>query len=351
MPEAIGCARRRYTPLRYLLGRLTYEEDAARGRWAAAVIARSRPDVVVAFSQLALESARWARAHARTIVLEHASGHLRHFRDVIDHEARRLGCPCNLWHPTTGMIARVDEEFALANVIRVSSTWARQSLEQFGVPAAKVVHVPQSVDVRRFAPPRERRPGERLRVCFAGTLCLRKGFVHLLQAVRRLGAKGVSLEFVGATGDPFCRWLLARERRGLDVVVRAGDPVPAYHRADVFVLPTLHDGFGLVVAEAMACGLPVITTHACGAAEWIDPGRTGWIVPAGDTEALAAALDEAGRRRTDLAMGEAARATAVTRAEQPREYGALLEDLPGSLHTRDAADAASEYERAGTRSG
>jgi glycosyltransferase involved in cell wall biosynthesis len=66
------------------------------------------------------------------------------------------------------------------------------------------------------------------------------------------------------------------------------------------VLPTLHDGFGFVVAEAMASGLPVITTDQCGAAEWIRPGETGWIVPAGHTDALASAIDAAAQTRARL---------------------------------------------------
>jgi UDP-glucose:(heptosyl)LPS alpha-1,3-glucosyltransferase len=62
------------------------------------------------------------------------------------------------------------------------------------------------------------------------------------------------------------------------------------------------------VAEAMACGLPVITTDRCGAAEWLREGESGWIVPAGEIDPLAAALEEALRRRSALReMGTVAR--------------------------------------------
>jgi glycosyltransferase involved in cell wall biosynthesis len=94
------------------------------------------------------------------------------------------------------------------------------------------------------------------------------------------------------------------------------DPVPVYQRAELLVFPSLHDGFGFVVAEAMACGLPVIVTRDAGASEWVTP-ECGWIVPAADSEAIAAALTDAMSRRSDLTeMGARARAAVLARIEQ-----------------------------------
>jgi glycosyltransferase involved in cell wall biosynthesis len=118
----------------------------------------------------------------------------------------------------------------------------------------------------------------------------------------------VSLEIVGATGNRTTRKFFEEECKGLRVRAAPGDPVPAYHRAEVFVLPSLHDGFGFVVAEAMACGLPVIVTEDCGAASWVREGRTGWIVPSASVDALVDALSDAMRRRKELpTMGSVAR--------------------------------------------
>ena len=94
----------------------------------------------------------------------------------------------------------------------------------------------------------------------------------------------------------------------MDVALAVGDPIPAYHRAELFVLPSLEDGFGFVAAEAMACGIPVVVTDQCGAAEWVTAGENGWVVPAGNVDALADVLETAIVRRTDLAeMGRHAR--------------------------------------------
>src|SRR5262249_58507913 len=122
---------------------------------------------------------------------------------------------------------------------------------------------------------------------------VRKGFAHLLRAVRAVGANRVHVQLVGATGDRGSRRLLASERTGLTVEVAPGDPVPGYHRAELFVLPSLEDGFGFVAAEAMACGLPVVVTDQCGAQEWVTPGREGWVIAAGDVDALTRVLADA----------------------------------------------------------
>ena len=153
-----------------------------------------------------------------------------------------------------------------------------------------------------------------LRLVYAGTLDLRKGFVYLLQAARKIGAEKVRIEFAGSTGDRGSKALLARERRGLDVAVTPDRPEVAYNRAELFVLPSLEDGFGLVTGEAMACGLPAIVTDQCGSAEWVSPGETGWVVPAGAADALAEAIEHALRHRADLPeIGQAARRSVLAR--------------------------------------
>jgi glycosyltransferase involved in cell wall biosynthesis len=82
--------------------------------------------------------------------------------------------------------------------------------------------------------------------------------------------------------------------------------------ADLLVLPSVHEQFGAVIVEAMACGLPAIAVDAHGPAEIVDAGETGWLVPPDDEQALAGALaeaanDDAERRRRGAAAYEAAR--------------------------------------------
>ncbi len=298
-----------YTWLRWRAGQATLISDRGLGRWAAREVERWRPQACYVFTQIALETLRWCRREGVPNVLDNPNGHLRNFREVLETESERWFGRRFSGHPTIEMVERVEEEYRLADRIRVHSRWAKDSMTRRGVPADKVHQLHQTVNLERFRPPVQRPPASGpLRICYVGALDLRKGFAYLLGAMRSAGAKNMHLRIVGATGDRNCAQLFARERAGLQVESAPGDPLPVYQQSEVFVLPTLEDGLGMVALEAQACGLPVILTEEAGAKECMRAGETGWIVPAGNSQALAGALDDAiGRRRELPEMGRQAR--------------------------------------------
>jgi glycosyltransferase involved in cell wall biosynthesis len=266
-----------------------------------------------AFTGVALDAFEHVEQRGLPRVLDSPNGHIRAFREVIDREARDLLRTSDLGHPTRHMVERIEREYALATKVRVASHLAKRSLVAGGVTDEKIHVSDLEVDIERFSPSPSKSDSKEFRVCYAGSVDLRKGVVYLLRAIRKLGP-GVTLRIVGATGSRAVRTLFDAESAGLRVTMSPGDPVPAYRAADVFALPSLEDGFGYVAAEAMACGLPVIVTDACGASEWVTADETGWIVPARSTEGLATALETARSRKGRLReMGEEARHSIVTR--------------------------------------
>ena len=317
VPPAFPKGLLRWTPLRRRVGLAQLWADRRIGRHAASLLDSLRPDLCYTFTQVGLEALGRAKAAGVPTVVESPNGHIRAFRDVYVTEARQWCGATFHGHPTPAMVARVEAEIATADRIRVSSEWSKRSLAAGGVPVDRVSSLQQPVDLAGYAPaPPVVRPEGPLRICFVGSLDLRKGFVYLLRAARRLAPDvPVRLHFVGATGDRCSRMLLDRERQGLDVTVAPGDPREPLARSDLFVLPTLEDGSPFAAAEAMACGRPVITTDCTGAAEWIRPGETGWIVPARSDDALAGALAAAWTARGGLAeMGRLARRDTERRA-------------------------------------
>jgi glycosyltransferase involved in cell wall biosynthesis len=314
-PLSLANWRRQYTWRRYLHGRYQYETDTRFGRWLAGRLSRVHMDRAYLFTQIARESLTSLRDRGVPTILDNPNGHIAHYRLAVRRECERWVKWPYWGHPCAAMVARVESEYSLASVIRVASPWARQQLVTMGVAAEKVVVVPPRIDIDRFHPtsaaPALEGP---LRLVFVGSVSLGKGFPYLLTAMHQLGASRVRLEVVGATGDPWSRRLFETLARGLQVNAAPGDPRAAYAHAEALVLPTVHDGFGLVVGEAMACGLPVVTTDQCGASDWVESGTTGAVVPAGDQDALTGTLAELLRRRRDLAeQGRAAREAVVRR--------------------------------------
>jgi glycosyltransferase involved in cell wall biosynthesis len=326
-PALVADWRRRYTWLRYLHGRYQFLSDRRFGRWLAGQVPPALSGCYV-FTQIASEALVQLNRWSVPSLLDSPNGHIRHFREAVQQEASQWLNGRYPGHPTAAMVDRVEAEYGLASHIRVASRWAAETLTDRGIGRDRVSAVSHSVDLERFRPD-ETRTGESgmLRIVFVGGLTLGKGFAYLLTALRALRTRRIALEIVGGTGDPWCRRLFDALRSNVDVTLAPGDPAAAYRRADLLVLPTLHDGFGYVVAEAMASGVPVITTTCCGAAEWIEPERSGWIVPAGNQAALTAAIDAAASNRLTLRdMGRHGRraAEAKTRAAV-RELQALVE--------------------------
>jgi glycosyltransferase involved in cell wall biosynthesis len=212
------------------------------------------------------------------------------------------------------MVDRVHREYALADCIRVSSTWAATSTAQEVEQRGKIVVVDQPIDLERFSPRHFRQSSPTFRVVMVGSLDVRKGFLHLLRAMRRLQWP-LRLTLVGGTVNRQTKLAFRREAAGLDVVLAPGDPVVAYHSSDISILPSVEDGFGLVVAEAMACGRAAIVTDQSGSAEWVREANAGWVVPAGQDIALTEVLEEAYAKRTELdGMGARARRYVEQRA-------------------------------------
>lgn len=169
----------------------------------------------------------------------------------------------------------------------------------------RIHHIPHVIDFNRYATQSRISPAQRNRLrnqlglrgvifLYVGRLLRGKGLTYLLEAfglLQRSGVGETSLLLVGDGADE----ALLRERcreASTDNVVFAGfrdaDALPElYGLADVFVFPTLGDTFGLVVDEAMACGLPVISTSAAGEiGDRIEEGVNGFIVPPADVDQL-----------------------------------------------------------------
>jgi glycosyltransferase involved in cell wall biosynthesis len=183
--------------------------------------------------------------------------------------------------------ARKDEELALADHVIVASAFTKSSLTRIGLPDSKISVVPYGAPKVQTGPRRDKQfPFVFLS---AGTQSVRKGVHYTLEAWRCIAARNGAAELwlVGEMQLP------AHLLDGLPgkVVVRPSVPKielnDLYRQASALVFPSLVEGFGMVITEAMAHGLPVITTKHTAGPELINDGQDGFIIPIRSVESLA----------------------------------------------------------------
>ena len=209
-------------------------------------------------------------------------------------------------------LARKDEELRLADAVFVASSFTKKTIECAPGLLQKPVHV-ISYGSPLLPPPAAFAPaGGKLKVLFVGSLGQRKGLSYLLEAIALLGER-VELTLVGTKTTSDCAPLNdALKRHRWIPTLPHEEVLREMGRNDVFVFPSLFEGFGLVLLEAMSQGLPVITTENTAGPDLITEGESGFIVPIRSAQAIGEKLDLLARDAGLLsAMKTAARETAV----------------------------------------
>lgn len=207
---------------------------------------------------------------------------------VIDEVARWPGWAVDQPVIHDGYYARLSAEWGAATRVLVNSDWSREALVRQGVPDEKIVTVPLAYEPA-FSTPVDSRPKDGpLRVLWLGQVVLRKGIQYLVEAAKRLPERDFVFTVAGPIG--ISESVVSSVPPNLTFTGRiTRDRVSdLYREADIFVLPTLSDGFAITQLEAMAHGVPVIATPNCGRV--VTDGEDGLIVPPRDPDKLADAL-------------------------------------------------------------
>lgn len=270
-----------------------------------------------------------ARSLGIPSALEFAVDHHGFTERILQQEARlqpEYARTLQFHRPSTRRKGILDAEIEAADSVVALSEFSRRTFADQGVEPDAIRVNQLGVDASAF------RPGARaddgvFRVLFVGVFTQRKGLSYLVDGFRRAGIPGSELVLTGSVWGGATPW---REVPGVRERAWLGhtDLVAAYRSSDVFVLPALSEGFGRVVLEAMACGLPVIVSANTGAADAVRDGQTGYVIPIRDSGAIAERLRtlwESPELRA--VMGRRARDTAE--AFSWAAYGARASEMLG----------------------
>jgi glycosyltransferase involved in cell wall biosynthesis len=298
--------------------RLVRWTDHALGREAQRVAARHGA-AIVSYSYYAYSAFLNAPAHLPRILFQ-VHPHPTSVRTILRRELEaHPECQTSLQKEWELALPDVDYDHLVQETLSAqswiaASSFTKATLVEHGIPAAKVSVVPYGVDLDWFTPARGPRPRTGpLRVLFVGTINQRKGIRYLVDAVERLNTSQVQLVVCGRVVDDLSVLRSSRVAIEIRANVSAEELREQYRAADVFVLPSLAEGFGHVLLEALACGTPVITTTHSAGPDLIRDGLEGIVIRPADSAALVAPLQWCLDSRGELrAMRPLARERAET---------------------------------------
>ncbi|REH01895.1 glycosyltransferase family 4 protein [Flavobacterium aquicola] len=179
-----------------------------------------------------------------------------------------------------------DQELALADVIFVASSFTKKTLDEYSGTLSEIKVIPYGFPAANEKKEYQPLVDRKLKILFVGGLSQRKGISYLFEAVEGLQDKA-ELTVVGQKAVPDCLALnQALEKHQWIPSMSHNQVLACMREHDVFVFPSLFEGFGLVITEAMSQGVPVITTDRTAGPDLITDGKDGWIVPAGSSKAI-----------------------------------------------------------------
>jgi glycosyltransferase involved in cell wall biosynthesis len=299
------------------------------------------PGVLVAMSSGGLKSGRRMRACGGRYVCDRGSTHIR-FQDEILRDEYRLW---NLQFPGVDprIVDKEEAEYDAADRITVPSRFCKETFRSKGVPEGKIRVIPYGGRLDRFAPVGAPDPS-RFTVLFVGGVSIRKGVPYLLQAFARLRHPRKRLKIVGYIDDDIVPVLRKLPGEHVEFLGPAANQELAklYSQADALVLPSLEEGLSLVMAEAMACGCPVVASVNTGALDLFEPGQGGFITPLRSGDAILDALEALAQ---DPSLAQRMRRAARGRIESlggydryGEQWAALLKEFKMTDLARSARD-------------
>jgi alpha-maltose-1-phosphate synthase len=270
---------------------LKFRSTTSVDRAASRVLSRAKipPDIYMALSQTGTMSGMTAKALGVTYVCDRGSTHIEEQRSILEQEYRLHGLTPPGIDPRS--IERELNEYHMSNLITVPSTFVQRTFVKRGVDARKLLVVPYGANLSMFRPTAAKAV-DAFDVLFVGALSIRKGLPYLLDAFAKVNHPGKRLTLIGSR---------VRETDEILAVhpmdhVRILGPIPqgqlAAHMsaAHVLALPSVEEGLALVMAEAMACGCPVLASINTGAEDLFENAQQGFIVEPRDVESLTARL-------------------------------------------------------------
>jgi len=275
---------------------LVYCRDEKFDTYMSAILSKTKPKYFWGFQGSCLKSLKAVKKNGGIAICELATAHITFAKRILNEEKRL--------HPEwEDSISNVDfpmyyekrlvEEPNEADIVIAASAFTKLTLTESGISESKIHILPLGADIEHIKYlEKKRNKNKPLKLLFAGTVTQRKGIYYLLEAMKHFSKSEVELHIIGnmfGSGAAFEKYKDVYTYHGS---LAQQQLFERYHEFDVLILPTIFEGFALVIVEAMAAGLPVITTaHSIGP-ELINDDQNGYIVPIRNIEAIKLSIEK-----------------------------------------------------------
>ncbi|WP_435151295.1 glycosyltransferase family 4 protein [Candidatus Pelagibacter bacterium nBUS_44] len=218
-------------------------------------------------------------------VLERGSSHIEFQKKILEEEYKKFSIKREVINKE--VIEKELREYELADYIMVPSLFAKKTFLEFGVKEEKIICIPYGVDLKEFN--KNQKIHNNFIILNVGQISLRKGSYYLLKAFMDLNLKDCELHFVGNI-DFDMKNIIGQFKKNKNI--KFFNHVPQnklknfYNNSDIFVIPSIEEGMAVVQLQAMACGLPVISTTNSGGSDIIDENENGYVIKIRDIEQL-----------------------------------------------------------------
>lgn len=267
-----------------------YERDMQFDKTIARKLGNQKGNIFWGFQGSCHESLAAASSLGKKTICELATGHVAASLKILGEEKKLqpdwADSFDNLHFPPEYLL-RLEQEPHRADVVIGASHFTLKTLQDDGVDKSKLKYLPLGFELDHIPFPENKvTRNSPLKLLFAGRVTQRKGIAYLLEAMRSFNRRDVELHIIGFVQGSGAGLEKHKGNFTLHPPVSQYELFKLYQKFDALLLPSLFEGFGLVILEAMAAGLPVITTPNSIGPELITHGKDGFIVPIRNVEAI-----------------------------------------------------------------
>lgn len=219
---------------------------------------------------------------------EQTTGYYKELKNITNKEKDRnpeWASSIKIYEEPQNILDKLDKELELADQIIVASTYIKKTLLKYHFPENKISIIPYGFPNIHKKDYRDLN-NKKIKILYAGNMSQLKGLSYMFEAVEYFSDK-IELHLVGSIAERNCKILMESIQKHIYLgSISHNKLLEEMRNVDLLIFPSLCDGFGMVISEAMSQGTPVIATYNSGGPDIINHGENGWLIPSADANAI-----------------------------------------------------------------